>query len=91
MMSSEELAEVVQYIESYASLAEKFVPIIMKIGGDIEPIIISLTDYVVDNTIRMILRYEKAGFTREDAILLTISNRDNLIKSLQQSSKKINT
>ena len=39
-------------------------------------------DYITDTKIKQIKRYEEAGFSREEAILLTIDSANSIIKAL---------
>ena len=39
-------------------------------------------DYITDTKIKQIKRYKEAGFSREEAILLTIDSANSIIKAL---------
>ena len=86
-MTADKVLEVVGMIEEYLLVAEKVVPLVAQTGKKIKPLLESLTDTTVDLTIRAVMRYEKAGMTREEAILLSLSTKI-AIKEATKNMKK---
>lgn len=54
---------------------------------EIYPYLERSVDGITDLKIRAIERYEAAGFSREDAIFITVSTHKDIIKSIQEIRK----
>jgi hypothetical protein len=90
-MNAKEAVEMFTEINEIIELVKTLRPSVYSFGREIKPIIESFTDSVVDMNARAIRRYETVhGFTREEAILLTLDVRTSLYKSLEKTdnSKK---
>jgi hypothetical protein len=57
-------------------------------GPELGKIFSRLNNYLVEQTITMIRKYEAEGFTREEAILLTLNNKLALKEVIQNVNGK---
>lgn len=87
-MEANEILAVVGAFEEYMPVVEKVVPLIGKAGSELRPLIEQLTDFSVDMQLRAITRYENAGMSREQAVLLTINTKAAVIDALKNNNAK---
>lgn len=81
--------EDIKELLNYVSLADDFKPVfkeILKIlesyGSELNVVIKNISKTLADNKIEIIRYYQDAGFTKEEAILLTINSGHALTKTL---------
>ena len=86
-LSAEELAQLVGYIElarEFKPVAVQAVDVLFEYAPEIRRLVSSVSDGVVDMTVRAINRYMDQGFTKEEAMYLTTMNKDNLREGMSR-------
>jgi len=86
-MEANDVLAVVGMLEEYMPVVEKAVPLIARAGTEIKPLLESMTDTLVDLQIRSIKRYQEAGMSREEAILLSINAKFSLLEASKNMKK----
>lgn len=88
---AEDLKEIIQIIE----IADEFVPIVKKgveksntLLREFRPLIDNFVDYIADSKIKMINKYLDSGFSRDEAILMTLDQWAAFSNSLKNSQSK---
>lgn len=74
-----ELKEIFEDLEAYKELANIIIP-------EMSNYVDRLSDGVVDLKIRQIARYQAAGYTREEAILMTIDTTQSLREAFKNNN-----
>lgn len=87
-MSIEDIAMLVSAMEEFEPVVEQSVPSIMKMGKSIKPIFNALVDYQVETTNRAIMKYMGLGYSKEEAIRLTMWNKQNVVDSIKMNNNK---
>jgi len=86
-MTTDEIIAIVAELSEYIPIIEQTVPTILEAGSKLQPIVTALNNAIVDNTMAAIKRYEVGGFSREEAILLTINTKAGLVKAMNNTKK----
>jgi hypothetical protein len=81
----EDIREIINIVDPYLPLVDE---ILEKAGPILDKIFSRLTQYERENTVKSIKYYESEGFSRADAILLTINSNVALQKVLENTSAK---
>lgn len=81
-MNLREVVELVDEAEQLVDIFTALIPVIQKAGIEAEPLLTSLVDYKVELTCRAFDKYITHGFSREEALNIILSNKENLQKAL---------
>lgn len=87
MGTTSELVELIAVIEEFGPIVEKAVPLVMSMAKDCKPIMDGLMAYQVEATHSTIVAYEKLGYTRKQAMQLTMWNKQVMVDSFKQGNK----
>ena len=88
MLKPSDAIEIVEIAEEYFPVVKKAIPLIKKLGKEFKPLMDALSDNFVDSNVRCIKRYQDNGFTRDEAILMTISTRVSIQEAVRNMNKK---
>lgn len=80
MSNINSIVTLIDSADEIIGLVEKSIPHINKLGSLISPILKNWTIALVDLTDLGIKRYEELGYTREEAIKLTMYNKLSLLE-----------
>ena len=69
--------------KSYIPAIKSGVDLVQEACTELKPLFESLSDQMVKNTVKSIDQYKAAGFTRDEAILLTLNTKVALSESLK--------
>ena len=87
-MNANDVFELVEMMGEYLPVVKKATPLLIKAGKEINPLLESMTDAFVDLTVRSIKRYEAAGMSRKEAILLSLNAKvaiNDALKSMKRN------
>ena len=90
--TKEDLDNVLTLLNDYQSakpLIKKGVEVIEELCKEFEDPINKLSDFFVYRRIRSVKLYAKAGFSKKDAILMTLDDMNGLKKLTESVNKKI--
>jgi hypothetical protein len=68
--------------EQFKPILQKSIEVLKSYAGEFEEIIEDFIDYIRRNRIKSVRFYEGAGFTREESILMTMYDSQNIRKLL---------
>lgn len=68
----QELLEFVDNAEEFRPVVRIFLNILKSYAGEFKEITEAIRHYIIENRIKTIEQYEKAGFKTDDAILMTL-------------------
>ncbi len=77
-MNAQEMAEVAGFLTELSEIADEFLPAVQELGSKARPIFEDLSDFSVDMQVRMVTRYQDNGFSRKEAILMVLGNKQAL-------------
>lgn len=81
-----EIIEMLNEAEAIRPLVQGVITVLKSFSGELKDIPEAFSGWVVANRIRAIKQYEAAGFTRDDAILMTLDDMQRLQKGLEKVS-----
>lgn len=88
-MKKEDLIEYIELLESVEEVKPLIAPLVETVksfSSELAPLLDGISDYMVDKKIANIKRFEADGFTREEALLLTMDMQTSILKSLRSMS-----
>lgn len=85
----QEMAEILTEAETFKPIVRVILDAIKLYGPEIEEIPKRFSQWMVDNRIESIQRYRDAGFTKQEAIMMTLDDSSRLIKSVNDMNKNI--
>ena len=90
-MNKNEIIEFINYIhenkEELKPAIKKIIDVVLEFGPEFKEIIEELNNYSISLTSRTIQRFEMEGFSKEEAILLTLNTRLALKESFNNYKK----
>lgn len=82
------MKELLELVPLIGQLAKQAVPELEKLGNEAAPLYEKMADFFVDQRARSIKRYQdKHGFSREEAMILTLDDSKKLKKVLEKQGK----
>lgn len=88
----EEIKELIDAIsneaESFKSIAKSGIDLLLQFGPELKTFFSAYWHGVADLKIDIIAKYQKAGFTREEAILITCEDVHQMTQSLKTINAK---
>jgi len=90
-MTAGEVLAFISVAEEYKPVIKEGIKFIAGMGTEVAPVMENLRSFLVDGRIKSVRQYEAAGFTRKEAILLTIDGKlalNGMVESLNKASKK---
>ena len=88
--------DVIDTIMSMVEMSENFKPVVSSVVDTIQehskilkPLIDSLIDYTIESKIKTIEAFQNAGFTKQEAILLSIDQSATLSKALTNYGRTV--
>ena len=92
----DELSEKIKVISEVIGMSAEIKPLvkiaidaICDLSGELKQPIESLRSLVVESRIKSVEQYRKAGFSKGDAILMTLSDSERLMKALDSANKNM--
>ena len=85
------IGEISKESETYKVLAKEVIKTVQNFGPEIDSVLEPIRKYLVNSTCKDIEQFEHCGFTREEAIVLTIDNKiglRNALDSYRSTSNK---
>lgn len=79
-----EIIEILNEAEAIRPLVKGVITVLKSFSSELKDIPESISSWVVANRVRAIKQYEAAGFTRDDAILMTLDDMQRLQKGLEK-------
>ena len=82
----ETLNELLDEAEVFRPVIEKFFKVLWSYSEEIKKIPEALSDWLVDTRIKMVEKYQQAGFDKDDAIIMVLSD----MYAVQKISDRMN-
>lgn len=82
--SPEDIREIIKVVDPYLTLVDE---ILDKAAPVLDKIFSRLSSYMREQNVKTIKYYESEGFTRAEALLLTINTSTSLVKALENTGK----
>jgi hypothetical protein len=82
-MNTGEILEIVTALDEFTKVIKTVRPTIIDFGNEIKPIIESFSNTLVDFNVNAITRYREHGFTKEEAILLTLNTKFSIMEAFK--------
>ena len=68
----EDIMAIINSAEEFRPIVQQVIKTVLSIGPEIQPVLEGMRSFLVQSRIKSIAEYERAGFTREDAITMTL-------------------
>jgi hypothetical protein len=75
-----ELMEILAQADAFKPIARAILDVLKSLGEEIKEIPEAFVDYLVQRRIKSIAQYESAGFSRGEAIVMTLDDVKDLLK-----------
>lgn len=86
-MELQEIIEIVQGGKEFKPQVQEIVEILLSYSKEIKQVMDALMDGIVNLKIRSIEKFEKAGYSRKEAILLSCDTFQNIQSQLNKRGK----
>lgn len=83
-----QILEVLEDMDSWRVLVDEMIRKVKSFGPTIKSLVDPLIDYSIEKRISTIKRFEKEGFTHQEAITLTLDIHQRIAASIQQANVK---
>jgi len=78
------LADLVDNQEEIKPLIQKGISLLKSYAPELKEVLDSVIDYTIERRIKSVHLFEKAGFTREEAIILSMDNNTSIGNAFKQ-------
>ena len=90
MEEIKDFSEILEEAESFRPLVEMILDALKSYSEEFKEIPEAFSRWVVDNRIKSIAQYKKAGFTKNDAIIMTLDDVFAVKKLYEKMNKSTN-
>ena len=83
-----DILEIIDEAEAFRPVIRKAIEALFSFSEEAKGIFEPVNEYFIERRIKTINRYQNAGFTKQEAILMTLDSQVALLKQLKDMKKK---